>query len=60
MAGGGGMCGRGDIHGRGVHGRGVRAWQERWPLQQTVSIPLECILVNIMFEHHYRTAINPF
>ena len=50
------MCGRGGMHGRGMHGRGAcvagghvwqlgHAWQERWPLQQTVSILLECILV---------------
>ena len=30
---------KGDVHGRG------RAWQERRPLQRTVSILLECILV---------------
>ena len=31
----GGMCG----------GRGGHVWQERWPLQWTVRILLECILV---------------
>ena len=56
---GGGVHGRGvcvawGMHGRGhawqtacvaggVHGRG-HAWQERWPLQWTVRILLECIL----------------
>ena len=28
----------------GMHGGG-HAWQERQPLQQTIRIPLECILV---------------
>ena len=43
----GGMCGRGcgiGVHGGGMHGRG-RARQERRPLQLTVRILLECILV---------------
>ena len=52
-----GMCGRGcgvaggilqgGMHGKGVRGRGVRGRrQERRPLQQTVRILLECILVH--------------
>ena len=42
-----GACGRRGMHGRegGVHGREERAWQERWPLQRTVRILLECTLV---------------
>ena len=28
---------------------GGHAWQERWPLQRTVCIPLECILVLQIF-----------
>ena len=45
----GGMCGRGHAWQGvcmpwGVHGRG-HAWQERQPLQRTVHILLECILV---------------
>ena len=41
----GGICGRG-MHSRGMHGwGGGRAWQERRPLQRTVCILLECILV---------------
>ena len=43
--GGGGMHGRGlCMVGGGMHGRG-REWQERQPLQRTVHILLECILV---------------
>ena len=47
---GGGMCGKGyawqgKCMAGGVHGRGC-AWQERRPLQRTVRILLECILVN--------------
>ena len=38
-----GVCMAGGMHGRGVVGG--HAWQERRPLQQTVSILLECILV---------------
>ena len=34
-----GAC-MGDMHGRG------HSWQERWPLQRTVGILLECILVD--------------
>ena len=48
----GGMCGRGVCMAGGMHGRG-HEWQgvvhgrrqERWPLQRTVRILLECILV---------------
>ena len=44
MRGRGGACMAGR-HGRGgMHGRG-HAWQERRPLQRTVRIHLECILV---------------
>ena len=59
--GGEGMRGRRDMHGGGaLHGRGMRvracvaracmaggggAWQDRRPLEQTVRILLECILV---------------
>ena len=35
----------GHIHGRGMHGRGGHVLQERRPLQHTVCILLECILV---------------
>ena len=41
-------CMHGGMHGRGVHGRG-HAWQERRPLQQTIHILLECILVFFQF-----------
>ena len=34
------MCGRGCVCGR-------RVWQDRWPLQRTVRVLLECILVKI-------------
>ena len=51
VCGKGGMCGKGGgMHseeamcGRGMHGRG-HAWQERRPLQRTLRILLECILV---------------
>ena len=37
-----GMRGRGGVRGKG---RGGGAWQERRPLQRTVRILLECILV---------------
>ena len=38
------------MHGKGrVHGEKGHAWQERRPLQRTVRILLECILVNLMF-----------
>ena len=39
-----GECGRGHVWQGGVHGRG-HVWQERQPLQRTVRILLECILV---------------
>ena len=39
-----GECGRGHVWQGGVHGRG-HVWQERRPLQRTVRILLECILV---------------
>ena len=46
MAKGGGMCGEGGhAWPGGMCGRGERAWQERRPLQRTVRILLECILV---------------
>ena len=41
---GGGMRGEGG----GMCGKGGRAWQERRPLQRTVRILLECILVKIL------------
>ena len=41
----GGVCGRGGMHGRG------RVWQERRPLQQTVCILLECILITLCTVH---------
>ena len=50
-----GVCMAGGVCG-GVHGRGC-VWQERWPLQWTVRILLECILVeynqfpNLIFEN---------
>ena len=40
----GGMHGRGCVWQGGMHGR-EHAWQERWSLQRTVRILLECILV---------------
>ena len=41
----GGMRGRGGMHGRGCAWQGGRAWQERRPLQRTVRILLEYILI---------------
>ena len=35
----------GVVYGRGHAWRGGQAWQERWPLQWTICILLECILV---------------
>ena len=43
-----GMCGRGACMAGGMHGRG-HAWQEGRPLQRTVRILLECILVLAFF-----------
>ena len=34
-----------------MHGKGGCAWQERWPLQQTVCILKECILVLLVDTH---------
>ena len=45
---GGGVCCMGCVW-WGVHGKGGHVWQERWPLQQTVRILLECILVMTSF-----------
>ena len=54
----GGMHGRGGLHGRGgmhfggwqgVCVAGGHARQEIWPLQRTVRILLECILVKLVF-----------
>ena len=45
----GSVCGRGGVHGR------RRAWQEIRPLQRTVRILLECILVLLCFSFS-----NPF
>ena len=42
---GGGMCARGHVWQRGMCARG-HVWHERWPLQWTVRILLECILVS--------------
>ena len=42
-----GACMAGGMHGRGVCMAVGCAWQERWPLQRTVCILLECILVLI-------------
>ena len=55
-----GACVAGGMHDRGMHGRGHawqgrvcmaggHAWQERQPLQRTVRILLECILLYIYF-----------
>ena len=57
----GGMQGKGSMHGKkwacvakgGMHDRGNAwqgglVWQERRPLQRTVRILLECILVDFM------------
>ena len=42
-----GTCGRGGMHGGGWgEGGSEHAWQERQPLQQTVCMLLECILVD--------------
>ena len=41
----GGACVAGGMNGGVMHGQGGHAWQERWPLQQTVSILLEYIFV---------------
>ena len=45
----GGVCGRGHVW---QWGRGGHAWQERRPLQRTVCILLECILVNSYLRNH--------
>ena len=47
------VCGKGacmaeGMCGGGMHGGG-HVWQERWPLQWTVRILLECILVMSLF-----------
>ena len=68
---GGGMCDRRDVHGdRGVCMAGGHAWwgacvagvgsvwQERWPLQRTVRILLECILVYICFAVYYEFGVK--
>ena len=47
----GGVRGKGACMAGGVHCRGQRAWQERPPLQRTVRILLECILVLIEIIH---------
>ena len=39
-------AGGGSVHGTGACMTGGCAWQERWPLQWTVHILLECILVD--------------
>ena len=53
-----GMCSRGCMAG-GMRGNvGVSAWQERRPLQRTVHILPECILVESIFRsrsHGERT-----
>ena len=55
MAGGTCMVGSGrfgvaeGMRHEGMHGRGRCAWQERRPLQRTVRILLECLLVSVMF-----------
>ena len=44
--------GGGGVHGKGgasVRGKGRHAWQERRPLQRTIRILLECILVGHPF-----------
>ena len=53
-----GACMAGGVHGVGMHDRGSgcawqgggHAWQERQPLQRTVRILLECILVKIFHQ----------
>ena len=47
----GGMCGKEGVHGKGgaCMGGGGHVWQERRPLQWTVRILLECILVLQIF-----------
>ena len=45
----GGVCGRGANMVEGMRGRGGHAWQEIQPLQRTVRILLECILVSNCF-----------
>ena len=65
MAGGGhawqgGMHGRGHVWQGAVQGRvcGGNAWWERWPLQRTVRIILECILVlNISVQYYFESII---
>ena len=57
--GGGGMHGRGHVWQGGMRGRGCawrgggHAWQERWSLQRTVRILLECILVPYVTERYF-------
>ena len=41
---------QGGVHGRGMCMAGGHAWQERRPLQRTVCILLECILVGHIFD----------
>ena len=45
------MVGAEGVHGKGEHAwqGGGHAWQEIWPLQRMVRIPLECILVFMQF-----------
>ena len=63
-----GGCMAGGVHGRGVHGKGVcmageHAWwghacQERRPLQQTLRILRECILVSGCFDDLHMRGQN--
>ena len=48
----------GGVCGRGMHGRG-RVSQERRPLQRTVRILLECILVNLVARIHLFPKTSP-
>ena len=66
----GGVCGRGGMHGRGhawqggacmtgdvCGGGGGHVWQERQPLQRTVRILLECILVLYINGNQYHVRV---
>ena len=53
----GGMPGKGGMHDRGCVWRGGHVWQERQPLQRTVRILLECILVLYINGNQYHVRV---
>ena len=52
---GGGMCGKGACVARGAFYSRGHVWQERWPLQRTVRILLECIKQFLKFYLNYNS-----